>query len=193
MIYLNLGIQIVIFIICIASYFKPDLLNLMNTLMILENLSLQVRFCDFENLKEKNLELYWRSSCLRFMGMTLNHTLILLNSKMSRCRTAMYILLSALVDLVFTLIGLYNFKLKNYDHFNMKMLDDEFIIPRVGGFIIINAIIANFDTGNDYMISQMNERLDQQNKFKIILENLQESILIYSKNDIEYINNHSFQ
>ena len=52
--YLNLGIQIIIIFACLISYSRPRVLKAMAFLMILENLSMQTRFCDFENLQENN-------------------------------------------------------------------------------------------------------------------------------------------
>lgn len=164
----------------------------MSGLMILENFSMQVRFCDFENLQETNITHYWRSNYLRILALSVNHTLIILNTNMKRCHSILYILVIAIIDLTCSVVGLYNFKLKKVDKFEFHMLSDEFILPRVLGFMTMNIVISNFDTANNFVITQMKEKLDQQNIFKIILENLQESIIICSKNEIEYINDHLF-
>ena len=84
----------------------------------------------------------------------------------------MYILVIAIIDLTCSVVGLYNFKLKKVDKFEFHMLSDEFILPRVLGFMTMNIVISNFDTANNFVITQMKEKLDQQNIFKIILENL---------------------
>ena len=143
---------------CVISFFKSKVLTTMNVLMMFNNLTFVIRFCDFENLRFENNTKYWHTTCIRLFCLIFNHILTLQNLRVSKCNTYLYILTQALIDLFCNVVGYYIYHSNppnDAKQFEFKMLQDGFLLPRIAAFVILNLIIANFSTANDYVISQM--------------------------------------